>query len=130
MFDIASVLLSGITNGAVYAVMAIGMALVYGVTKVFNFAYGSFFTLGGYIAWTFFAAGLSYPLVLPLSIGCLFLCGLGAEKFVIRPLRVRRDWEMLAMMITLGLALFADNLYLVIYGPFVKSLPAMIEGNL
>ena len=53
--ELLDVLLSGITNGSVYAVMAVGMALVYGVTKVFNFAYGSFYSMGGYLAYAFFS---------------------------------------------------------------------------
>ena len=41
-------------NASVYALLAMGLALVYGVSKVFNFAYGSFFSLAGYLAWALF----------------------------------------------------------------------------
>jgi branched-chain amino acid transport system permease protein len=128
--ELLEVLISGLTNGSVYAVMAVGMALVYGVTKVFNFAYGSFFSLGGYLAWLFFAIHFNYFFALIAVIPLLFLSGVVTERFIIRPLRSYEDWEMLAVMVTLGLALFLDNLYLVIFGPFVKSLPVLFEGNL
>ena len=123
------VLISGITNGSVYAVMAIGMALVYGVTKVFNFAYGSFFSMGGYFAWIFFGLKFSYPLVFASVILAMFFAGLATEKFVIRSLRSKREWEMLIVMVTLGLAMCLDNLYLIIFGPYVKSLPLLLKGS-
>lgn len=127
--EMVEVLISGITNGSVYAVMAIGMALVYGVTKVFNFAYGSFYSMGGYLAWLIFGLGFGYPLVLLTVIPALFFAGFLSERFIIRRLRARDDWEMTACMVTLGLALFLDNLYLVGFGPFVKSLPSLLEGT-
>jgi branched-chain amino acid transport system permease protein len=127
--ELVDVLISGVTNGSVYAVMAIGMALVYGVTKVFNFAYGSFFSMGGYLAWVFFGLKFGYPLVILFVIPALFVAGFLTERYIIRPLRARDDWEMTACMITLGLALFLDNIYLVSFGPFVKSLPSLFEGS-
>ena len=128
--ELIDVLISGITNGSVYAIMAVGMALVYGVTRVFNFAYGSFYSMGGYLAWTFLAAKLGYFLSFVLVIPCLFLAGFATEKYAVRPLRIRKDWEMMALMVTLGLALFLDNIYLVTYGPFVKSLPLLVTGQM
>jgi branched-chain amino acid transport system permease protein len=128
--ELIDVLISGITNGSVYAVMAIGMALVYGVTKVFNFAYGSFYSMGGYLAVVFFSFKFGYPLVIVVVIPILFAAGFLTERYIIRPLRAREDWEMTSCMITLGLALFLDNIYLVSFGPFVKSLPRLFEGNI
>jgi len=128
--ELLDVLVSGITNGSVYALMAIGMALVYGVTKVFNFAYGSFYSLGGYLAYIVFGAKLGYGLVILLVVPALFLAGMVTEKTIVRPLRRRADWEMAAVMVTLGLALFLDNLYLVMFGPYVKSLPLLFKGSI
>lgn len=126
--DLIEVFLSGITNGSVYAIMAVGMTLVYGVTRVFNFAYGSFFTLGGYFAWLFFSFKFNYLMVFASVMAAMFLVGLSTEKFVIRPLRAKKNWGILSVMATLGLALFLDNLYLVIFGPFVKSIPLLFKG--
>jgi branched-chain amino acid transport system permease protein len=127
--ELTDVLISGITNGSVYAIMAVGMALVYGVTRVFNFAYGSFYSMGGYLAWMFLKVKVGYLFAIILVIPLLFLAGFATEKFAVRPLRERKDWEMMALMATLGLALFLDNLYLVAFGPFVKSLPLILEGQ-
>lgn len=126
-------IISGLSSGSAYAMMAVGMSLVYGVSKVFNFAYGSFYTMGGYLSWIFLGGligrSIGYPATFAIVIAALFFIGLGTERFIIRPLRVRRDWEMLAVMSTLGLALFLDNLYLALFGPFRKSIPPLFEGT-
>lgn len=128
--ELLDVVISGLTTGSVYAVMAAGMALVYGVSKVFNFAYGSFYTLGGYLAWLFLSQKLPYLLVLALLIPSLYISGYLTERWVIRPLRNRRDWEMLVMLVTLGLAIFMDNYYLILFGSFVKKIPPLTTGSI
>ena len=127
--DFIDVLISGVANGSVYAMMALGMSLIYGVTKVFNFAYGSFYSMGGYLAYLAFMTTWGYPFVFLVTIPGLFIAGWYTEKLAIKPLRRRADWEMMAVMVTLGLALMLDNLYQAIFGPFVKSLPFLIKGR-
>ncbi len=121
--------LSGLINGSTYALIAIGMALVYGITKTFNFAYGSFFVLSGYTAWLLFSFGLPYPAVFFMVITVVFLAGAAVDWFLLRRLRARKEWEISVVITTLGLALFMDNLHLALYGPFVKSLPSLVGGN-
>lgn len=129
MHEFINVLIGGLSNASVYALMAMGMALVYGVSKVFNFAYGSFFSLAGYLAWVLFARGLGYPLVVPLVIVALFAFGMFTDRFFIRPLRPQKEWETLVVIATLGLALMIDAAELVIFGPFLKELPPLAKGN-
>lgn len=133
MHELTVVIISGLTAGSAYAMMAVGMSLVYGVSKVFNFAYGSFYSMGGYLAWIFLGGllgkSIGYPATFALVIIILFFVGVGTERFVLRPLRVRRDWEILAVMSTLGLALLLDNLYLGLFGPFRKTIPPLFEGT-
>jgi len=128
--ELLDVLISGLTNGSIYAVMASGMALVYGVSRVFNFAYGSFYTLGGYLAWLLLGQKLPYIVVLVLIMPLLAGAGYVTERWAIRPLRNRRDWEMLVMLVTLGLAIFLDNYYLILFGSFVKTIPPLADGTL
>jgi branched-chain amino acid transport system permease protein len=131
VFEIADVIISGLINGSVYALMAVGLTLIYGVSKAFNFAYGSFYSLGGYIAFLLF--GLSfinhYFLVFLLAVPILLVFGYVVEKALVAPLRKRDDWEIKVMMITLGLALFLDNSFQVIFGSRMKSLPPFLEGS-
>lgn len=133
-YEISDVFVAGLSNGSVYALMAVGMTLVYGVTKAFNFAYGDFFNMGGYFAWMLIVGlGIEfggYLTTLVIVLPLLFAVGYGLEKFLIAPLRKRADWENKVMMLTLGLALFLSNLYLVIFGSQLKSLPPLLDGIL
>lgn len=125
------VLISGVTLGSVYAVLALGLTIVYGVSKVFNMAYGSYFTWGAYLAWVLGVGvlHLSYFLVFPILVVILFGLGFLTEKALIQPIRRRADWQSMSIFLTLGLALFLDNLALVIFGPFVKTIPPLISGT-
>ncbi len=133
IYELIDVIISGLTNGSVYALMAVGLTLVYGVTKAFNFAYGSFFNLGGYLAWLLIPViGMAggYISIFIAVIPIMFIVGYGLEKSLVAPLRKRTEWEMKVMMMTLGLALFMDNFYAVVFGGRVKSLPPILEGTL
>ncbi len=131
LLEYLDVFISGLTNGSVYALMAVGLTLVYGVSKAFNFAYGSFYSLGGYFAWVFMVlVGVwgGYIMVFVLAVPFLMGFGFVTEKVIIAPLRKRADWEVKVMMITLGLALFMDNSFQVLFGARMKSLPVIMEG--
>ncbi|MFO7911310.1 MAG: branched-chain amino acid ABC transporter permease [Desulfotignum sp.] len=131
VIEIADVIISGLINGSVYALMAVGLTLIYGVSKAFNFAYGSFYSLGGYIAFLLFSLSFinNYFLVFLLAVPILLVFGYFVEKALVAPLRKRDDWEIKVMMITLGLALFLDNSFQVIFGSRMKSLPPFLEGG-
>ena len=134
LYEITDVIIAGLSTGSVYALMAVGMTLVYGVTKAFNFAYGDFFNMGGYFAWILiFGLGLQfggYLVILMVVMPLMFAVGYGLEKLMIAPLRKRENWENKVMMLTLGLALFLSNLYTVVFGVKMKSLPPILEGTL
>lgn len=131
MRQLVEVLISGVVLGAVYSVNAVGLSLVYGVSRVFNFSYGSFFTWGAYLAWLLSAGalGLPYPLVFLISGVVLFAAGVAFERFLIRPLRWRSEWQVTTMLTTLGLAVLLDNLALKAFGPLVKRLPVLFPGS-
>jgi len=134
LYEITDVIIAGLSTGSVYALMAVGMTLVYGVTKAFNFAYGDFFNMGGYFAWILiFGLGFQfggYLGVLVIVMPLMFAVGYGLEKLMVAPLRKRPDWENKVMMLTLGLALFLTSLYSVVFGVRMKSLPPIWEGVL
>lgn len=129
--EIINILISGVSVAAVYAVMAIGLGLVYGVARVFNFAYGSFLILGAYLAWLSIENfHLSYPIAFVIVIICMFLLGIASDAVLIRPLRGRPHYETTTYMITLALALVMDNTSLLIFGPHVKRLPLLFNFNI
>ncbi len=126
---IVDILVSGGISGAAYAMMAVGFTLVYGVSRLWNLAYGSFYTMSGYFAWLFLTrAELGYPATFAIVLPALFFIGMGTERLTIRPTRATKDWEMPAVISCVGLFLFLDNIYLAIFGPFKKSFPPLFKG--
>lgn len=128
---VIKLIIGGVIVGALYAVMSIGLSLIYGITKVFNFAYGSFFMWGGYIAWLFVVGMFqwNYAVVIIVTFVVVAVMGLLAERVSIRPLRWKPKWDMTTMFSTVGLAIFLDNILLVSFGPFSKNLPAPFVGQ-
>ncbi len=127
--QLLDVVISGLLNAAVYALLAMGMALTYGVAKIFNLAYGSLYSVAGYFAFVLFGLGFGYPLVFVIILPSLFILGMFLERFAVRPVRGKKDWEVLVVMITLGLALFLDSMDLNVFGPYLKKLPPLFEGT-
>jgi branched-chain amino acid transport system permease protein len=130
--QIIQVLISGLVTASVYAIMGIGLSIIYGISRVFNFAYGSFFTWGAYLAWVLFStfSWMSYPIVFLVVLPVMFALGMLTERVVVRSLRWRANWQVTTMMVTLGLAFLMDNLALVIFGGFAKPLPPMFRGGI
>ena len=126
-----NLILAGITLGAVYVLMAMGLNLVYGVTKVFNYAQGAFFGFAGYIIWYLSVGKLhwSYPLAILVAILLMFVFGVIFEKAVVLPLRRQPSWELTVIIVTLGGALFLDNLTMVTFNPLQKTIPSLWEGT-
>ncbi len=125
------VLVSGFAQGAVYCVFAFGLSLVYGIARVLNFAHGSFYMTGAYIAWLLSVGGLGlgYPAMFAILVPALFLIGILFERVVIRPLRWGPNWKTTTMMVTLGFAFLLDNLNLIVFGPRDKLLPPLLPGT-
>ncbi len=131
MVQFLEIVISGITIGSVYFLIAVGFSLIYGVSRVLLYSYGSFFTWGAYIAWVF-AVGvfkLPYLLVILLSIPIMAGLGIAVERVVVRPLRNRPAFDWNVLLATVGVALFLDNLALVVFGARTKSLPSLLEGT-
>ena len=127
--EVLDVIISGLSNASVYALLAMGMALTYGVAKIFNLAYGSLYSIAGYLAWMLFGLGLGYPMVFIIVLPALFILGMLIERFCVRPVRGKRDWDVLVVMITLGLGMFLDSFDLNVFGPYLKQLPDLVGGN-
>lgn len=129
--ELVDVVIGGLTIGSVYAVLAIGFSLIYGISGVFNYAYGSFFTWAAYIAWLAFMAfaWMNYPIAIVFTFAGIFLLGLIVDRLLIRPLRWKPGAFANIVFITLALALFLDNMALCIFGPRSKGLPSLMAGT-
>jgi len=122
-------LINGISLGSVYAIIALGYTMVYGIAKMLNFAHGDVIMVGGYIAYCAFSyLGLSAILSIVGAILVCTLLGIVIEKLAYKPLRSATS---LAVLITaIGVSYFLQNAALLIWTSNPKSFPNMVkEGS-
>ena len=107
---------NGVTIGVVYALIAIGLTLVFGILGVINFAHGDFYMIGAFLTYTLTVRlGLEYFLALALTIAGGAAVGLLAERLAVRPLKGRHMFTV--VLSTLGLSIFLQNGALLLWGP-------------
>lgn len=121
-----SYLLNGISLGSVYAIIALGYTMVYGIAKMLNFAHGDVIMIGCYIVFTMMTTMGLNPIVSIVAaiIGCTVL-GVVIEKIAYKPLRKASP---LAVLITaIGVSYFLQNLALIIFGADTKSFTSVVS---
>lgn len=84
MHLLSQTLLNGVVQGAGYAVIALGLTLVFGILGIANFAHGAFFALGGYGTYLLTAVGLPYLAALPVAVAGVAVLGVATEWLVVR----------------------------------------------
>ncbi len=114
-----NLLVSGLLRGGNYALMAVGLALVFGVMNICHFAHGEYFVIGAYAA--YFASvtlGLNPILAIVVASAISFVAGAISEKLLFYPLRkfTKGDWVMNAFLLTAGLSVVLQNGFRVVYG--------------
>jgi branched-chain amino acid transport system permease protein len=138
--DSTNVLLIGVTTGAIYALVALGYTLVYGILELINFAHGDVFMLGGMISASFAtsvfgltagAHGADWLLVVATLLVAMALCGMinvTVERIAYRPLR---NAPRLAPLITaIGMSFILQDIALAWKGPNFISVPDILpKGN-
>ncbi len=120
-------IISGAILGNIYALMALGLTLIYGIGNIFNFTHGAFFIWGAYLAWFLITKlQLNMFLSILISVCCLFVFGLIWEKWVLKP--KRQDFVSI-ITIGLGLMMILDSMAHYLFDPTKKGFPALVEGN-
>ncbi len=121
---IAEAVVNGLLTGAVYALAALGLTLIYGVLHIINFAHGALLTCAMFAVWGLDAAfGIGpYAAIIPL-VPCFFAAGYALQRFVIGPASRGRDGNVL--LVTLGLAIAIENGLLAVFHADTRSL----DGN-
>ncbi len=109
------VLALGLMQGGIYALVAIGLTLIYGVMKVVNFSHGEFVTLGMYLAVSAFALGVNPYLAAPFIMALVFLLGGIAQRMVIQP--ALGHPQINQILILIGLSTMLIGLMQLIWGP-------------
>ena len=119
-------LINGISLGSVYAIIALGYTMVYGIAKMLNFAHGDVIMVGGYIAFCATSyLGLPVAASVLLSVFVCTILGIVIEKLAYKPLR---NATSLAVLITaIGVSYFLQNAALLIWSSNPKAFPNMVN---
>ena len=119
---IAQTLLSGITTGAIYALVALGFAIIYNASHVINFAQGEFVMIGGMATAVFFDAGLPLPAAAGLAIATATLVGVLLEKLAVEPAREASVTTLI--IITIGASILLRGLASLVWDKKIHRVPA------
>ncbi len=115
-------LLSGLTIGAVYALVALGFTIIYNACDVVNFAQGEFVMLGGMLTVAGYGAGLPLPLAALLAIIATTLVGVGLNKFAIEPAKGAPVVSLI--VITIGASIFIRGVTQILIDKQLHRFPA------
>ena len=121
-FDYA---VNGLIVGNIYALLAVGLALIFGVSHLINFAHGSVYTVGAYVGW----AAITYlhtplPVTLLVVIVACGLLGVAIERIGLRPLA--GSARIAPLLATIGIGLVLDQLVQLIASPDPRAVPAQV----
>lgn len=122
-------LIGGLGLGSVYAIIALGYSMVYGIAKMLNFAHGDVIMVGAFVAYFALSSfGLPTIVALILSVVACTVLGIVVEKLAYKPLRGASS---LSVLITaIGVSYFLQNAAMLMWGTDTKIFPTILEGTL
>ncbi|MED4353187.1 branched-chain amino acid ABC transporter permease [Schinkia azotoformans] len=133
MGELLQFLITGLTIGSIYAIVALGFVTIYSVTKVINLAQGEFVMLGGMTMFTLLSLGLPYFIGFLLTIIIVVILGYLLELTIIR--RARKADALSLIILTIGASIFIRGIASMVWGknpvkiePFMKNDPINIMG--
>jgi branched-chain amino acid transport system permease protein len=112
-----------------YAMVATGLALMFGVVRLINFAHGEFFMLGAYAFWFAFAVlGLPYALAVLVAVGAMAVFGVVYQRTIIRAI-LDRSWHV-QLVATLATSIVMTNLAIIVFGTQAKEVPTRLSSTI
>ena len=128
MEDLLEQVVHGLTLGAMYAMVATGLALMFGVVRLINFAHGEFFMLGAYAFWfAFKEVGLPYPAAVLLATAAMAAFGIAYQRVVVRAI-LERSWHV-QLIATLATSIVLTNLAIIVWGTQAKEVPSALSAS-
>lgn len=123
------VLANGVYLGAQYALIALGLTLIFALMNVLNFAHGQMYVLGGFITYTVYAQlGLPFVVALIASGVSLAIVGAVIEKFLFRTVIKRSSRDESTMLLAAAIAFFFDAVILLAFGEKQRGVPKILNG--
>ena len=127
MAELLQFVFSGLTVGAIYALVALGFTLIYKASDIINFAQGEFVMLGGMTTVFVAHAGVPLPLAALLAIIATTAIGLGLHRFAIEP--ARGATSVALIMITIGASIFLRGTAQIVFDRRFHSLPPLLGAD-
>ena len=123
------VVANGLYLGAQYALIALGLTLIFALMNILNFAHGQLYVIGGFVTYTIYGR-LELPFVVALFAAALTLAVIGAfiERFLFRTVIKRSIREESTMLLAAGLAFFLDAVILLVFGEKQRGVPKILNG--
>ncbi len=122
---------NGAVIGVIYALIAVGVTLIFSILKIVNFAHGDLYMLGGYCAY-YVIEYLGFPplVAMVVAMGALFLGAIVLERLMLTPLYsdATERTDEYGLIVTFGLAYFLRNSAVIAFGPFPLKPPSFIPG--
>ena len=119
--ELAQQIVNALGLGSIYALVAVGLAMVFGILRLINFAHGEVLMLGGYAAVFFALNGWSFWMVALLSVIATIIIGVIMERVAYRPVRGAPDVALL--LTSLGVSIALQNLAMLVFGTQPKAFP-------
>mgnify|MGYP003328371343 CR=1 FL=1 len=122
------ILIYGAVTSAIYALLAVGFTLIFGVARILNLAHGSFYALGAYGTYVLTSlAGLPLWQAATVSIAFVAVFGVVVEKVLIRPLR---HSQLGVLMISLAVALVVEQTLFLVFGSEYRNVPSFVDTKI
>jgi len=113
---------NGVLVGASYALIAMGLTVIFGLMNIANFAHGQFYMMGGFLAFYLTTElSLNFFLALPAAVAIVVAFGILLDRTVFK--RLRGKPLISSVLVTIGLAILLENLALVLWGPRPAAIP-------
>lgn len=123
------IIANGLYLGAQYALIALGLTLIFSLMNVLNFAHGQMYVFGGFVTYTV-VVQLGLPFIVGLVASAVILAVMGAliEKFLFAPVVRRSKRDESTMLLAAGVAFFLDAVILLLFGEKQRGVPKIVSG--
>ncbi len=123
------ILANGLYLGAQYALIALGLTLIFSLMNVLNFAHGQMYVFGGFVTYTV-VAQWGLPFIVGLFASAIILAIMGAliEVFLFRPVIRKSKRDESTMLLAAGIAFFLDAVILLVFGEKQRGVPKIVNG--
>lgn len=128
MNNIINQIILGIEQGSIYALIALGYTMVYGIIRLINFAHGDFIMVSSYMIYTFlYLLGMHIALAIALSMLVTIVIGMLTERIAYRPLRKKNSPSITSLITAISVSLLLENSFQKIYGGDSKMFKDIIK---